>query len=403
MSLVVKDFEEVFGEFGNVSVESMESFEIGAGIKNFLDVKEDVKNYLKNVSSAITYYDSKCNETTKENCKYIFINTGIVNKGHLVTVAFRKYCGNFIYYYTACEDKIFNAIKRYNREKRDVIAIETDRQKEETKKEDGKQEDDRQVDAETKDIDDIAKEVFDQLLIKNGWDRKKDCSIIKSFLKMMSNKIDRDMENGKAKYIVYNSTSDMIMYNTGLVSIIGNSIIIGQELDKSRKLRKRVIIDSKTDAVNLGFNHEDFCSLSPFTFYENVGDTIFKDTLDQFDIYGKGRIFHIIEDRIDRLPEYARQLPKELLYSRIVYSIETSLKIAEHDTKWIMPIYWYDEDTISYVFPLYINNSFSTGKAEGAIVVGKEGKFWEARTILTLDDAFNDAMCVSRVGEAWLQ
>lgn len=394
MSLVVKDFEEVFGKFGNVSVESMESFEIGAGIKNFLDVKEDIENYIENVSSAVTYYDSECNETTKEKCKYIFVSTGLVNKGHPVTVAFRKHCGNFIYYYTAGEEKIFNAIRKYNDEKKGILAVETDKAKD----------DKRQVEvSNTKETDDIAREVFELLLIKNGWDRKGDASIIKSFLKMMSNKIERDIENGRAKYVVYNSTGDMIMYNTGLVSIIGNSIIIGQELDKSRKLRKRVIIDSKTDAVNLGFSHDEFCSLAPFTFYENVEDTIFKATLDQFDIYSKGRIFHIIEDRIDRLPEYARELPKELLYSRIVYSIETSLKIAEHDTKWIMPIYWYDEDTISYVFPLYINNSFSTGKAEGAIVVGKEGKFWEARTILTLEDAFNDAMCVSRVGEAWLQ
>lgn len=407
MSMTLLDFNDTFNKFGSVDEESLESFERGADIKNYSEVKESVDEYIKRVSNAVKYLDAKCNEVAKEDCKYILIATGLTNrKGQSITIAFRKISEGFRYYYTAHEDKIIKAIQTFNRQNnceeectKETVQTGNKNQRQEIKTVNKVA--DKTADKEYKSVK-IADEIYNQLLIKSGWDRHGDSRIVKSYIDTIKCKIEAELLKGERNYFVMSKDGSKIMCNTGLTSNLGNNFILCYRLDKSDKLTESSIIVSKTDAVKEGFEASDFCSIKPFKFYKSILDTVFTSTIDNFDLYNKGRIYHMIEDRRDRLPEYARELPNELLYSRIQYSIETSLKIAEHDLKWIMPIYYISNDEMCYLFPLFINNSFSSGEAEAAIVVGKGEMFLEAKTILKLDDAFRDAMCVSRVGNNWL-
>lgn len=400
LSLSQTEIIEAFSLFGTVPEKLASVIERNIPDNKRENLKETLEKATSMSSDAIKYYDEELNECLciDDNVKYKVVSTGIANRsGRMIYASFRKSetTREWIMFFIADFNKTMNNIKLPdNKLKRDKeVSTEIKVSAQESRSTEAS------VNSKTISNKRVADEIYNELLIKKGWDKFGDSSIIESYLTMIEKKI---LSGCSSDAVAYNSDYSKVVYNTGLLSKYGDDILVMKNVGNgaTRGLHGSSMVNSRTELVENGFDKN--VKVDAFKMYDDINELIFTAKIDDFDMSNRNHMKHVIEERADRFPERVRNLGTEVLYGRLVDSIELSLKIAEHDCRWIMPIYFPEKNMISYAFPYYINNNVSNGQAELAILVSKRKLFWEVSTIISVDEAYKDAMCVTNVSASWV-
>jgi cold shock CspA family protein len=113
---------------------------------------------------------------------------------------------------------------------------------------------------------------------------------------------------------------------------------------------------------------------------------------------------HILIERRVRIKEWEKeieQLSEEealpILYEKLKRAVEQAKKRVKWNYKAAIPQYFPTARKIQFLLPLYERN-----KVVGALTVEREGKAYSGRTVLTLEQAYNNARLIARPDNDWL-
>lgn len=346
-------------------------------------IAKHLENRLKTISNAIEYKDKYGNDTTEEDAYYVWVSTGLEDisnvYGNTIYIAFAKNTERLdmkdIQKYFCYRVATLYSLER-NLEKWSNGEVSPTKQ------------------AKTE----LYSQIYNMLLVKDGWDVLPEYKQIGELLKLMEAKIENEIEAGtKDPGCLFNNDNTRIAYNTGLINLYGKDIVIIADLDSAGEIASRKIMLSKTQMKQDGFSQTE---IAPVKFYENRKDLIFSADIDDFDLDDIARIQHVVEHRRDRFPDCAKEMSDDELVGKIQSSLEFDLKMTARNPYWAAPFYNIKNNTIQYLLPLFLH-SFSD-KPDLAMIVGKGEHFYEVRTVLALSSAYANAACLVSPPSAWL-
>lgn len=252
----------------------------------------------------------------------------------------------------------------------------------------------------------IADDIYNMLMNKDDWawnHRNKVRGHLDVLLERVKYLIKSSESRVGSGYIVSKDWYKCII-NTGLIDVFNNDIyIVDMQLDKENIRDKELVISSdKSWMVSLGFEKELLRKMpSPVTFHNEISELIFSGDIDEFDLSNKKRLDHIITERRDRFPEKCQDMSKEALGNLLVKSIQRAVRMSKRDYKFILPMYNIKYSKIQYLIPFYLDES-SNAMPELAIIAGERNGFYCAFTIISLEDAYENARTISSPNGSWL-
>lgn len=264
-------------------------------------------------------------------------------------------------------------------------------------------------------LDDLANKTIDE-----DWNYKKKPSrisapILRSYIQTLFSKLEKEREAGEPDKIIKSRDGSHIIFNTNLLDRFFNDEYIIAEVKKIDDTQEvyinpvRVSKDSGSELIKYGFSRN--VAPKPPKFFENVNEVIFHPEYYIEKSYDS--LTHIIEQRIDRFPEEQKGKTSDNLANKLYNAIDYALAIAQRNYKYIVPIYYPRFDTISFIMPIFLERSYKK-RPDFALVLqnippvldgdGKvvEEGYYVARTILDLEDGYQDARVIAKPDESWL-
>ena len=107
-------------------------------------------------------------------------------------------------------------------------------------------------------------------------------------------------------------------------------------------------------------------------------------------------VTHIIEDRIARFPKHFQENGRNLP-AILNMAVEQAEKRVAANYKTAIPVF--NHGKVQLLLPLCLEDP---RRADLALVVGREGAVYKGYTILTLDQAYNNARLLTRPDDEWL-
>lgn len=242
----------------------------------------------------------------------------------------------------------------------------------------------------------ITEEIYEMLLI-NNWNSKNG---LDRYIKIIGTRIVQLLSKNSDEYYIINNLKSVII-NTGLLDKFGFDIkvLYRQNITYGFYVPYKVL-GSKQDYMEEGFTKEQIAKeILPISFFDN-GQRTFNPTIEDFDINIRS-LYHIIEERRDRLPESVKEVSEAWLATKINNELEIGLKIQQRDPNYAKPCYSTKTGHISWMLPLRLNSELNE-EPELVLVIRKAKDFWEIKTILPYDDEIKDKqMCLSLYSHLW--
>lgn len=256
--------------------------------------------------------------------------------------------------------------------------------------------------------------------IEEDWNYKKKPSrisspILRSYIQTLFSKLEKEREAGEPDKIIKSRDGRHIIFNTNLLDHFFNDEYIIAEVKNIDDTQEvyinpvRVSKDSCSELIKYGFSRN--VAPKPPKFFDNVNEVIFHP--EYYIEKSYQNLDHIIKKRIFRFPEEMRGLSTDYLASKLYNAIDYALAIAQRNYKYIVPIYYPRFDTISFIMPIFLERSYKK-RPDFALVLqnippvldsnGKviEDGYYVARTILDLEDGYQDARVIAKPDESWL-
>lgn len=223
---------------------------------------------------------------------------------------------------------------------------------------------------------------------------------LERYIKICACRLEELIAAEKEEYYMLANDGTAII-NTGLLNKYGEDILLvyKRTSDNSSFVSEKVVA-SKGELLKMGFAKEECAKeVLPISFFDDE-KTFFDASLEDFDI-NLASIEHIIEQRRDRIPEELRNIPDNVIVSRIKDAIELGVKLQKRDKSYIKASYSSQTKGISWFFPLHIIKPL-TEEPELVLAVRKCNGFYEAKTILPYDDNVKDRIrCMSLYSETY--
>lgn len=254
---------------------------------------------------------------------------------------------------------------------------------------------------ESKKLSPVYERIWESLALKDDWSVK---SIV-SYITVLLNRLNHFISKGKSteRWLLFNKQKTIGIINTGLIDMYGVTIHIRVGVINSKFL----LVDSVSEVSNnislldFGFDKEDlkFCrdKLERVPFYNvDRSELIFDGDYEDIDTRNSEDLYHCIEERRFRFPEYMQNTSKEFICSSILNAIKTGIMINKYDPTYIKPIYDVKHDRLSFAIPYHMGNTLGN-KIDMAIVIskGKKDMFWNIKTVLDYETVIDDIRTIS--------
>lgn len=239
-----------------------------------------------------------------------------------------------------------------------------------------------------------------ELASNENWGR--DNGILKNYLSRTYEKLASDYNQEKInKNIYFSFVEDEVCFNTGLFTDNYEEIYAYFEKNQiplTEENKDKVI----SDWYLLGFRKKSDTELSKFhvlphraQFFQDASDLVF-DYRNEI----RPNLDHILDDpnNFSRLPESIQKLDKVIIQNMLRGTIENAVKKVSANYKLAVPQYY--KGSLQLLIPLAFS---STGKADLALTLQKNGNVYDARTCLTIEWAYNNARLIVKPESEWLK
>lgn len=253
-------------------------------------------------------------------------------------------------------------------------------------------------------------ENLEKNIIPEPWEYKKrkeekyKYPILKSYLQFELDRLFHEQEELRRDYkIVFSENKDKILFNTNLLDKFGHDLIIfGDHIEISNRayITNLEISTSKKRLRILGFDSSK--DPMPPSFFEDINEIIFHGN---WEIDKDMKVYeHIIEQRLERFPENYQKLPADILASKLDSAIDLAKRIAQRNYKFIVPMYYPEIKKIQLLMPIYLEGLYSS-IPDFALVLEPDPseKLYTPKTILGLDEVYQDARLIAKPEESWLK
>lgn len=231
--------------------------------------------------------------------------------------------------------------------------------------------------------------------------------ILKSYIENIFNVLRHEHELGLENRLLYSKDQKRLAFNTNLLDRYDHEVWIVMDVRKTQSGKEMYVnprrVKSKQELWFLGFER-GVCPLPPRFFSDNSSEEAHYqkdwDISEDFDAYS-----HIF-DRMERFPEEYRLLyqtnPDEVA-RKLNDAIQFGVKMAKRNDHFVLPMYNPKDNEVQMLMPIYMNR-ISGGSPDFALVLSldKENKYYLPKTILKLEDAYQDARLISVLDGMWL-
>lgn len=239
--------------------------------------------------------------------------------------------------------------------------------------------------------------------------------ILRSYIKHILKKIKTD----EPTKLVKNKKEDMVLFNTNLFDDKFNEIYIVGALDKGY-IKNPNIVGDITDLQKVGFVVEkhhverSVPLVEAPTFFEHLEDIVYQKN---WPIKQGAELDHVIERCKDKnriKKEVYKDLPKIAWSMMLKTAINFAVKVAKSNYKFIVPQYRFIDEADDpsekgkgnrpqLLMPIYLHCDISQ-KPDGVLVldIDKEQGEYYPKTILTIDQVYQNARLIAKPSEEWL-
>lgn len=204
---------------------------------------------------------------------------------------------------------------------------------------------------------------------------------------------------------LYSSDFKNLLVSTGLIDTYGNFIYLiiqNNTLELQDITTDCVVMHSKSELLDYGFDREEIKQLpEKFKFVSDVSELIFSASLEDFDLDDEAHFNHIINERIHRFPKEYQNNGHRNICDKIKSSIEHAIKISKVDYRYVVPKYDLVSKSIQFIVPLYLDSIYGQ-RPELTLVVANRNGIWKVFTVLSVDDAYDNARLVSNPSNMWM-
>lgn len=373
------------------------------GIKRLAQIDEvDLKyinSYASSVQGAVRYFDAKLvelfDEFKERDAKYMWVDTGYKCNRYSIYASFYKTPLGWAGAYVGTEGKLRYKIQGYTNRvtsltfnNNTIIEKDIELSEEECRNLNKNQ---------------FCIELYKKLLIKEHWAKsKKGSNRLAKYLEALMAKVQHNMKKSIVQGYILSKDNSKVVINTNLIDKFMNDIYVCFEKQGEQYVNP-IIVENKIDLVRMGFDREQIKNMpKPIKFYDKPEELVFSGTIEDFDIGDSKRLHHVINERRNRFPEKFAQMSQDVLCEKLKAAVEKAVKLAAHDYKYVVPMYNTAMDTIQFLMPLHLERSIEESPELVLVISNIEG-FYSIMTILTPDDAYDNARVIARPGNSWLQ
>lgn len=230
-----------------------------------------------------------------------------------------------------------------------------------------------------------------------SWDKnagKDNLDILQSYLTYTFTKLLNEKTSiGEGRNQATGKT--IVAFNTNLMDKrLVDIFIAGEKVEyKKGYLLKDPHLVKKQDLMRYEINYEE---LPPPTYFTNITDIIFNTDWKIADDNDE-KMEHVLKRKDKRIK-------KEITISQLHTAITFSRKMAQRNYKYIVPMYYPEENRIQLLMPLYFEGEYKD-EPDGVLILTPDAdtKFYVPETIIGLREAYMDARLISKPDNAWLE
>ena len=221
--------------------------------------------------------------------------------------------------------------------------------------------------------------------------------------------------------ILESKDGSKIIFNTGLFSPLFEPILImADKIERNFYKNPEIVEGSRRSLMAIPFLKrslpsgegpapEDYVAELddvPFaSFFKDTGELVFDPNL-KIDMSGDDFHNHIFLDKDRRkrfrLPDAS--ITDTGLFDKLTKAKERAQKIAKRNYKLVVPQWSFEYGRVQFLMPMYWEQF--KGEPFCALVLDLvtdyKGKYYEAKTILTLDDCYQNARLIAKPDNTWL-
>lgn len=250
-----------------------------------------------------------------------------------------------------------------------------------------------------KTIEDIRADMLD----KSGfWDVEKVKYCINALTRMVRNILLTNHSHITDDGVVLNEDGSKVIFNSGFIGQnLAPICLIGDVVCKDDDIfvNDLAIRPGKAKLDLLGFNISEM--EPPMVYREKFVDLRFD--FDRFDFDDRDRNMHCISDRKYRISDEADSMSTRELTRKLAESIKLAISMENAYGDFIVPFFYLEENEIQLFVPFYLSDAVRLDKPDAAIIIGEENGYYVPKTILSLKDAYKNAIVLNRCRDnIWL-
>lgn len=189
--------------------------------------------------------------------------------------------------------------------------------------------------------------------------------------------------------------TEIIGWNSNLLDTHFEDILIkGEKLQYREEL---YILDPEIASErNLKLLGVERSRLLPPSYFEQLDEIVFHaDWKIEWD--NREKLDHVLKRKDERSN-------KAISISQLRTAVDFSMKMAQRNYRFIVPMYYPAKDRIQLLMPLYFNGVYNDNKPDCALVLSPDPQtqFYIPETILDLLQAYTDARLIVRPESVWL-
>lgn len=234
--------------------------------------------------------------------------------------------------------------------------------------------------------------LYNRLLVQKGWELE--TTALRSYIDVVIARLNFMLQDNEDvdKYLTYNGTHTMALFNTALLDKFGKPILVTSAVrGKSLSFTDLRLVDTKATLLQNDFDKEQIKqNLDRVEFVKTREDLMFNAEIDDFDLCNYERLSHCIVERRDRFPEYTKNMSDDAICTDMVKAIEMGITLSKYDLSYIKPIYNCRYNQINFIIPYHIGNDFNKEPELGIVVTQFDNGLWEVMTILRAEECKQD-------------
>ena len=227
--------------------------------------------------------------------------------------------------------------------------------------------------------------------------------ILKSYIENIFIVLKHESELGMENRLVYSKDRTHLLFNTNLLDRYAHEIWIILDVKKMNNGKEMLLnpkrVKSERELSFIGF--ERGACPNPPSFFKHKEEAHYQK--DWEIAYNYDTYEHIIQERQYRFAEEYRQLSSEELAGKLDEAIRFGVEMAKRNDHFVLPMYRPQKQQVQMLMPIYLNR-LAGGNPDFALVLSldKENRYYLPETILSLEDAYQDARLISILDGMWL-